>query len=1352
MTLDSDENIYLKNPVKIRVHDPITHRDLANYIYLGAIPKNVSDAIHHDNVKVLKDYYGPKYKIKLPSDFDEISIEVTQEAKIGGDEFDDIEELLEEKPEIEPSVAGEMLPVIHHEGLHHVTSVHMYPDDNITEVKEKIFLSTGIPAYRQHLFWINGAGLIECPYTLRTDTLYATEIDTIGNLTDTILGMPMDKNLYLYREAIKVEAHDDFMLLSEILSDYNNYTIYVVDLAIFTRSKQVQLLDIVRDDEYQLELLYYSFIVKYWPQLTLETFKQYLLNESDLPLKYPELSKDKDHLKSVYRAESEIIDFDYKHADKLKEPVTTAITAITTVITGDGNIVLNLRNLFDLIKCNSTIVEIHAYVSLGTNNYMLRKRHVSAKSKIVWPSGPMLRDGLNIACNVGNDSHQIMFISIKSNGTYYVRSTWHEEDNLDFDQIRVRISHIINPILHTINQFGRAVFAEGKALKPFVKQNITYKDLSACIFWKKVMLESTFKQVRISLEPYVKARLIIPRNVTNDKFEFMWRKGMHEFDKEVIERILSAASGLSLNNYYTHLSNAAVHQKWLQNYDGRIARMHHRTTDVKFEINDVHQDEFPIFERYIKMFIYRSAQLSALKSAPRDYKNVKKIRKLREQDPELYNTKKHGSDQLYSIKCQNPRQPMIYTADELKTLSKDKSGKLISYWNFTFKRPAYYSCPNPEYPYMSFLVDIHPKGYCLPCCSKKPQSQQGVKKQGIRETCMKHHVYNEKLTAEMSRHIVGYGKDVDPGRLSHINQALKQIFIAPEHISMEVDGSTESITITKSKTPANYYLYGVNQNIPGATSVGFVYAVAAALGTTVPDMIKELLQVVSTSNYERLLSGTIIEYWPTFNAFVKSITDIFVRNVSLVAVTFNRWPELFSDLLILQNVGVIVFTDRADMYCEPHVASALITLANIRYVFINKRENKYYPIYLLAPDRYFSSSAIIKSWYMSTDNIVKSCSDALTIHTKSEHAKSISIDSIKDFCESETKYKITTKLINIHGVCYAAIINGPNGDLYCPVDYSIYTSDGIPIAHKFEKTGIFSSSAVHKFVAAWNKFAGTSYRNITLDTQRTCRTKPMSISAGHLHFYINTIDNDMKLPQVESMYDFNEVNNAILDRTTPTNSDRHDALLSSALYHNYLYQLFLIEFMNYVESERNTQIRKKISDILDKHNIKKRPDIMKEFNELLIDYPDDIAWLDAKSFRAAYSLDKKAFIDDIAQHTFTFDKITINKLKSITDETEITTVLKQIASEFTIQGVANVRSFPNIYEPCRTAHDGTLTYCNKRKLIIDQPIDTLISLLVSDLKNELKSKFLLDTIWHDTVVNYFDFIRHIDETINIYKM
>lgn len=1345
------ENIYLKNPVKIRVRDPILQKDLANYVHLGAVPKQVSDAVHHKNIKILREYYGSKYAKKVPLEFDETSIEVVLEGAVGGieDDFDDIEELLEENSQ--PISVGEALPIITHEGLHYNTSIHIYPDDNISEVKEKIYLSTGIPAYRQHLFWISAAGVIENPYTLRANIIYSTDINRINEFTDTILGMPIDKKLYMNRESIKVESQDDFTLLSNVLGDHNEYTIYVVDLATFTRPKQVQLIDIVRDDEYQLELLYYSFIIKYWPQLSVETFKQYLLNESDLPLKYPELAKDKDQLKSVYRAESEIIDFDYKYADKLQEPVTSAITSITTVVIGDGSTVLNLRNLFDLLECNNTLIEMHAYVSANNNSYMLRKRHVSNKSQIIWPSGPLLKDGLNIACNTSSSSgHQIMFISIKADGKYYVSSNWHEEDNLNFDQIRVRVGKVIDPILNIINGYGRSVFAEGRSLRPFIKQNITYQKLSACLFWKKVMIESAFKQVRNALDAYTKARLIIPRNISNDKFEFMWRKGMHEFDKGVIERILSAASGLELNNYYSHLSNAAVHQKWLQNYDGRIARMHHRTTDIKFEIIDVHQDEFPIFSRYIEMFIYRVAQLSTLKTTQRDYKDVKKIRKLREQDPELYNTKKHGSDQLYSIKCQNPRQPMIYTADELKTLSKEKSNKLVSYWNFTFKKPAYYSCPNPEYPYMSFLVDIHPKGYCLPCCSKKPQSQQGVKKQGIRETCMKHHVYNEKLTAEMSRHIVGYGKDVDPGRLSHINQHLKQVFIPPEHISMSVDGETELVTITKSKTPANYYLYGVNQQSVGAVNVGFIYSIAHALGTNVPDMVRELLTVISTSNYERLLSGTIIEYWPTYKEFTNAINDIFVYNKILTTNTFNRWPELFSDLLILMNVAVVVFTDRADMYCEPHVASSIASLTDIRYIFINKRENKYYPIYLLAPDRYFSTGAIIKSWYSCEDLIVKSCSDALRIHTSSEHTKSITVDSVKEFCIQNSKYTIVSKLINIHGVCYAVILKGPFGAIYCPIDYSVYISDGLPITHKFTKDTTYTSSAVIKFVSSWNKFAGTNYRNITLDTLRTYRTKPMSISAGHLHFYIGAIDNDPKLPIVDMMYDYSDVNNAILSRLPPSDSDRNSALLAASLYHNYLYQLFLIEFMNYIDSERNTSMRKKILDIIERYDVRKRANIMREITELLIDYPDDIGWLDAKVSRAAYSLDKKSLIEDITLHTFTFDKITINKLKSITDINEITKLLKEIANEFTIVGTANVRNFPNIYEPCKSSHTD-FGHCNKRKLIIDQPIDDLISLLISDLKNELKSKFLLDTIWYDTVVNYFDFIRRPNETIDIYK-
>jgi hypothetical protein len=174
--------------------------------------------------------------------------------------------------------------------------------------------------------------------------------------------------------------------------------------------------------------------------------------------------------------------------------------------------------------------------------------------------------------------------------------------------------------------------------------------------------------------------------------------------------------------------------------------MSHRTTDIRFEIVDIREQEFQTAQMYLLGFIYNAMNDSNIKKSldsRRDYTDIKKLRKLREQDPELYNLKKHGSTKVYSIVCQNQRQPVIYTEDELSAMSAKEKAKLTEYWNFTLQKPAWYGCPSSKYPHLSFMVGVHPKHYCLPCCNKKFREDDESRKTRVNAICAKDHKWSD---------------------------------------------------------------------------------------------------------------------------------------------------------------------------------------------------------------------------------------------------------------------------------------------------------------------------------------------------------------------------------------------------------------------------------------------------------------------------------------------------------------------------------------------------------------------------------------------------------------------------------
>ena len=71
-----------------------------------------------------------------------------------------------------------------------------------------------------------------------------------------------------------------------------------------------------------------------------------------------------------------------------------------------------------------------------------------------------------------------------------------------------------------------------------------------------------------------------------------------------------------------------------------------------------------------------------------------------------------------------------------------------------------------------------------------------------------------------------------------------------------------------------------------------------------------------------------------------------------------------------------------------------------------------------------------------------------------------------------------------------------------------------------------------------------------------------------------------------------------------------------------------------------------------------------------------------------------------------------------------------------------------VYEkPKYCEGDGT-TY----KLLVNKSIDSLIDILAVDIRDDLKSKYLLNNVWQDVIIDYFYFTKWPTEIITIYRL
>lgn len=1225
-----------------RIHavDPVRRQILTTWVLPGAVPKALFTAISalaagsasRDQSALLRSEYGTDYKqlVGQPDPFKTVTggdawMERVDDAlTIGGapDDFglsqtglkganiDDLviddDDLLAETASVkQPKVPDakvtveetkSSLDVVYPGGIVVTNAVKVYPEDRLSSLRGKIYLLSGIPPYRQHIFYLDSSGNRVTTYRIYSDS--AVSVDIVGDLSGAggkdIMGMTIDKTMYTSRESLRVDTIEAFNLIETTTE--NDF--YVVDLDLFTHKSRSQLAQL-SNERYQFELLYYGFILKYFPLLTFESFHEYVRNERELFQKYPDMAPSTSYLRSLTSAEASVSDRIVRNP---KEPggVGSMSTksyislGITHAILGPTHIpsIVDIRNLFDVLRVSIEVPEIRAYIENPPNKYLVTKTW-SGVAEVPFPT--TFRSGLMICVSLvkgdqttfhrqssgekfDRASIRYAYISVRPNGKITIRLAFPEESSGDFAYVEKTAMGILNPWINTINGFGRQVFGTARQLTPLSHNNSTYETINLSVYWKKIFSVGMFKTLRGMFEKYVHAGIVTMKPTqTADTIDMMWRRGMYQFDPSQIERILVMASAnTEILNHYMNLSNTTIHTKWLQIYDGRGFRAHHRATDIRFECINIRQREFEWLYAYLQLFITDAARDPALSRPPpaADGANTKKLRKLREADPELYNLKKHGSDRVYSIICQLPNQPLLYTAEEFEHLSQVEKKKLIRYWNFTYNRPAYYSCPHQKYPYFSFKTGIHPKGYCLPCC-KKTAPDDNPTKALIHKACLERKPIDESSLesdlSDISRHTVAYGKELTVGRASKTPPSLSPLL---------------ANTLTP---PLGYYLVGVEQGEENLTSM--FHCMTFVLNMEPKQLVAELSEFVKTGVYFDVgLNGTIREHFRDRAQLVATIRRL--PTLSILDTNFRKWGELISEIVSSKwRIHVVRFEDpdgtgaRSVLKVADYTRMAAIDDTLDRVAVLVSGPSNTYPLVVL--DRnYYKTFSTHTTVYTSTSPLLSYIKGAIrsippTVVT------GVDLSDIRKFV-ANGGHHLATKYINLHNKCFAVLIKDSHDNhVYVPIVPSPHYADGI---HN-EYTGFSGKTRVkYSYLVSMLKHLRDAFPQfatlysphvaIAVDSHAT----PYGITCGTRRdiWYVTDFDTNHGLHVVSTGFDPKIVDNLIISAAPPV-EDAREKLRGVALYRAYLYQLLVVEFSGWVSRLRDKSVRARILGDLGKH-------------------------------------------------------------------------------------------------------------------------------------------------------------------------
>jgi hypothetical protein len=401
-------------------------------------------------------------------------------------------------------------------------------------------------------------------------------------------------------------------------------------------------------------------------------------------------------------------------------------------------------------------------------------------------------------------------------------------------------------------------------------------------------------------------------------------------------------------------------------------------------------------------------------------------------------------------------------------------------------------------------------------------------------------------------------------------------------------------------------------------------------------------------------------------------------------------------------------------------------------------------------------------------------------HDKMQVDKRVNLGMVKEFTIRVPQYRIVHKYVNKQNLCYAVLLNASNSEkpnyIYMPVDYSVHIADNIPIHFDpFDRQKItLEYKYLKSFIEEFNKFIEdnysvghlTTYRKVEIQDYVAIPLQSLDAQSSKLHiigfntpdnmvYYFNKFDED-EIDATKTVknirYDYNEINRLIINRADPT-PDNRTKLIGESLYNNYIYQLFVIEFINYLDRERNKEMRSAIKKLIEETNFKKDVHIFRrEMMRLLGEYPSDMSIFN-DNFIVFYYVhyNKARLISDIDSTVFEFDRVTMNKLKKLPRD-EMKAELKEIAKTFSVQkdfDTSNI-DFPNIYLPCGDIQDET-GYCEKSKLMVNRDIDDLIDILATDIMDDLKAKYLMTALFGDNILNVLKFTQHPTEIVTIYR-
>lgn len=1283
-----DYNYFIKNPLKIN----LLNKNLEitkTYIILGNIDDTLYKNIIKHNEKPLKEFYGNTWADKLNiklfdiKGFGQIEDTITEDTiteDIYSNIFNDddvldidFDSVILNKDAITDSRDKKNINInTDNDSIVYVKDISIFPFDTLYEIKKKIAFITNIQIYKQHFM---------TPITY--DIIVSNEVyGHYYNFNNIIHGIPYDQNLYENKYNTTLKIYDN----CKILNHTNEINIIPLDIFITDNNS---ILKLFKNEKEYADIIYYSFIFKYYPMINFEMFIQILNNnESEI-----DMYKPMKNIGYMIKTDEAIIK-SFKDIDDNKKNIFIKNNYRTLIFSFNALIINNLSkinktidilDIFNDIEIskitNLECIYLHQINNMSTHNVIKINKNIIMNTQ-----------SINLINNIKNksieytDNNYLLLsfnnykIIIIENGNIDI-TVYHNEgqEYKNNTQLIDIIYEIINTNIKQIN-IGFNI----------IKQSIEIGIINYSIVQIKPINQYIFNMYKKALDYYYNNQILLniekssPNNIA-----YAINKMVYMFPPM---------------ETYTFVDQLPITNINIKSYDIYI-----KNNIFSINFSNIYQNESIYALEIIYNILYLSKDKLLVSTDIRSTST-----KLSHIDPVLFAYK--GND-TYSRVCQKKYQPKAFNKQTYDKI--ENKNNIVQYPNITTGEQLYYKCPK-EFPYMKFLKNYHPDGYCLPCCIKKDiNTYSGYV--DIHNTCIKTNLYPDEIkkndiNQHTKKYIINYSSNIN--NLVDINRI----------IELPTIFKTLNIYMDNEK----YYIIKISS---GQFAVANI--LANCLDIKFNDMINKIISNLKENDklFNVLLTIDDIDYFNTNDDLIKYLNDILLSKINL-SININ-WNNIFTKFAYIFNIQFIIIRDNDNILLE-----TLNIIEGYSYIVIMINNNNYYPIWL-----FDNNTNIKQKIFTQNDNdyIIKYIQNIISIVTKKNNISTkLTYREIIDYAKH--KNIKTTNFYNNIGLCYSI---GINDNISCPIDEDI--------SHKSFKRNIVPNSLpdykdVIKFIQTYNDYIyninkqyyeSKDFNDYIREIKYNNRTKlnnivdydkygkyiriiklivndkqisGMLINSGiiyikpieiiQFHTYTTNILNDNKkiMTRVWAVndkqkyyglrYSFQEINKNFIKQH---NIYKYNEYIYAS-YHRYSYKMFISQIVNYYKlsgdkfTQSNLKYKEIEQNIIYKYNIN---DINKELLE--------------------------PYITDIINNNNIETELNLFKLmnKNTIKET-INTLCKQIF----IYGTPKIDNMDFI-----DCYKKQYTYCRNKKMIMEK--DTIIqyiNLFAIDVQNPFK---------YDTINNLY---------------